>query len=219
MTLQHLEQEISGLINGAVPVHIKSDATKTKKKDCLTQVKTYQSQFYTPTGAYLPELILTHTTQRKYARVKCNGSAFVAAPVPSQPAVPASTVAVQNTNTYPVIVVISGGSGLTAVVVNGITVGTGDGTYIVPAAGTISITYSVTAPTWVWSNANSASGNSQVYLCMSLADAQQQNPQPQGFAMQPGDIYETYGSTELWLVAFGSGTAPTVSVSQDMEQQ
>jgi hypothetical protein len=83
-------------------------------------------------------------------------SAPVSAPVPSQPGVPASTVAVQNTNSYPVQVVISGGSGLSAVVVNGITVGTGDGTYTVPAYGAISVTYSTTAPTWVWSNASSA---------------------------------------------------------------
>jgi hypothetical protein len=64
------------------------------------------------------------------------------------PAVPASTVAVQNTNTVPVTVVITGGT-MTAVIVNGVTVGTGAGTYVVPVAGTISMTYSV-APTWAW---------------------------------------------------------------------
>lgn len=64
------------------------------------------------------------------------------------PAVPASTVPIQNTSTQPYTVVISGGT-LTAVLVNGVTVGTGDGTYIVPSAGSISVTYSV-APTWVW---------------------------------------------------------------------
>lgn len=76
-------------------------------------------------------------------------------PAPAQPAVPASTVPIQNPNPYPVKVVISGGT-LTAVTVNGITVGTGDGTYLVPAAGSISITYSV-APTWVWSYGASGS--------------------------------------------------------------
>jgi hypothetical protein len=64
------------------------------------------------------------------------------------PAVPASTVAVQNTNVVPVTVVITGGT-MTAVVVNGVTVGTGAGTYVVPVAGTISMTYLV-APTWAW---------------------------------------------------------------------
>jgi hypothetical protein len=64
------------------------------------------------------------------------------------PAVPASTVAVQNTNAVPVTVVITGGT-MTAVIVNGVTVGTGAGTYVVPAAGAISLTYTV-APTWAW---------------------------------------------------------------------
>lgn len=70
---------------------------------------------------------------------------------PSTPAVPASGVAVQNTNAFPVQVVITGGT-LTAVVVNGITVGTAAGTYVVPAYGSISTT-NTGAPTWAWSNA------------------------------------------------------------------
>lgn len=76
----------------------------------------------------------------------------VTQPTPSQPAVPASTVAQQNTNSYPVQVVISGGTA-TSTSVNGVVVGAGDGTFVVPAYGSISVTYSV-APTWVWSNAN-----------------------------------------------------------------
>lgn len=70
---------------------------------------------------------------------------------PSQPAVPASGVAQQNTNSYPVTVVISGGTA-TATTVNGVTVGPGDGTYVVPAYGSIAVTYTV-APAWVWSSA------------------------------------------------------------------
>lgn len=64
------------------------------------------------------------------------------------PAVPASTVAQQNATNQPVQVVITGGT-ITAVIVNGVTVGTAAGTYYVPAYGSISITYSV-APTWAW---------------------------------------------------------------------
>jgi hypothetical protein len=71
----------------------------------------------------------------------------------SQPAVPASTVAQQNVNAVPVQVVIgANGATITAVVVNGITVGAAAGTYTVPAYGSISITYSVATPTWVWSS-------------------------------------------------------------------
>jgi len=66
----------------------------------------------------------------------------------SQPAVPASTVPVQNPNNFPVTVVISGGTA-TSTSVNGVVVGAGDGTFVVPAYGSISVTYSV-APTWLW---------------------------------------------------------------------
>lgn len=75
------------------------------------------------------------------------------APIPTAPAVPASTTPQTNTNSYPVTVVITGGTGLTSVVVNGVQVGTTAGTYTVPAGGTIAITYT-SAPTWTWANPN-----------------------------------------------------------------
>ena len=64
------------------------------------------------------------------------------------PSVPGSTVPVTNTSPLPATVVITGGT-LTNVSVNGVTVGSGDGTYTVPAGQTIAVTYSV-APTWTW---------------------------------------------------------------------
>lgn len=64
------------------------------------------------------------------------------------PAVPASTVPVQNTSNQPYTVTVTGGT-VTAVTVNGVVVGAGDGTYTVPAFGSIAVTYSV-APTWAW---------------------------------------------------------------------
>lgn len=68
------------------------------------------------------------------------------------PAVPATTVAQQNASNQAVQVVISpNGATITAVTVNGVVVGTAAGTYTVPAGGTISITYTVATPTWVWS--------------------------------------------------------------------
>jgi hypothetical protein len=76
-----------------------------------------------------------------------------AASAPVQPAVPASTVAAQNTSSYAVSVVISGGAA-TVTTVNGIVVGAGDGTYLVPSGGSIAVTYTI-APAWVWSNASS----------------------------------------------------------------
>jgi hypothetical protein len=77
---------------------------------------------------------------------------------PSQPAVPATTVTQQNTNPYTVSVAISAnGATITSVNVNGTQVGTTAGTYLVPSLGTISITYTVATPTWVWSNAKTLS--------------------------------------------------------------
>lgn len=66
----------------------------------------------------------------------------------STPSVPATTVGVQNTSGSNVQVVISGGT-MTQVIIDGVQVGTGAGTYTLPAGGTISMTYSV-ASTWVW---------------------------------------------------------------------
>lgn len=66
----------------------------------------------------------------------------------STPSVPATTVPVTNTSPLPATVVVSGGT-VSNVAVNGVTAGTGDGTYTVPAGGTITLTYSA-APTWTW---------------------------------------------------------------------
>jgi hypothetical protein len=64
------------------------------------------------------------------------------------PSVPATTVAITSPYPYLTCVTIAAGT-LTAVVVNGVTVGTTAGTYAVPANGSISITYTA-APTWTW---------------------------------------------------------------------
>jgi hypothetical protein len=67
------------------------------------------------------------------------------------PAVPATGVAQQNTtNQAQTVVINANGATITNVSVNGITVGTAAGTYVVPAYGSISIAYSVAVPTWTW---------------------------------------------------------------------
>jgi hypothetical protein len=77
-----------------------------------------------------------------------NGATFDTAGGASTPAVPASTVAATNPASVPATVVVTGGT-VTNVAVNGVTAGSGDGTYTVPGGGTIALTYSV-APTWTW---------------------------------------------------------------------
>lgn len=79
---------------------------------------------------------------------RCEWPFTLAAPTVSSPAVPATTVAAANSTGTVVAVTITGGT-LTFVYVNGVQAGTTAGTYLVPVAGTISITYSA-APTWAW---------------------------------------------------------------------
>lgn len=66
----------------------------------------------------------------------------------SNPGVPASLTPLVSTYGNPVFVTIIGGT-MTNVTINGVTVGTGAGTYVLPAFGTIVMTYSI-APTWNW---------------------------------------------------------------------
>jgi hypothetical protein len=71
-----------------------------------------------------------------------------AATLVTTPAVPASTVAQFNPNGFPVIVTVTGGT-VTVISVNGNVTGQTSGAIVVPAAGTITLTYSA-APTWTW---------------------------------------------------------------------
>ena len=76
------------------------------------------------------------------------------------PSVPASGTPVTNTSPLPVQVVITGGT-MSAVVINGVTVGAGAGTYTLPAGQAITLTYTV-APTWTW--AAQTTYGAQAYL-------------------------------------------------------
>jgi hypothetical protein len=79
-----------------------------------------------------------------------------AAQLVTTPAVPASTVAQFNPNGFPVSVTVTGGT-VTGISVNGTTTGQTSGTVVVPAAGTITLTYSA-APTWTWLPYGAAAG-------------------------------------------------------------
>lgn len=66
----------------------------------------------------------------------------------TNPGVPASTTPFVSPYSFPILVNIVGGT-MTNVSINGQTVGTGAGTYLLPALATITLTYTV-APTWTW---------------------------------------------------------------------
>lgn len=104
-----------------------------------------------------PTALLEATTIKQFAEARLPGlrdgsmqftSLFENTGTTNTPAVPATTVNQINTNAWPVLVTITGGT-LTSVKVNNVQVGTAAGTYVVPAGQPISITYS-SAPTWNW---------------------------------------------------------------------
>lgn len=75
-------------------------------------------------------------------------SIFDAAAAVSSPGFPTTGSPVVSTYANPVLVNITGGT-VTNVTINGSTVGTGDGTYKLPAFGTITVTFTGT-PAWTW---------------------------------------------------------------------
>ncbi len=74
-------------------------------------------------------------------------TAYDAATV-TAPAVPGNNVVIQNPFPHPVQIVISGGT-MTAVVINGVTLGSGAGTYQCGPKQSIKLSYTV-APTWTF---------------------------------------------------------------------
>jgi hypothetical protein len=100
------------------------------------------NQFVLTAGQQLPDYDGQQALYAVYANTGVN-----------QPgATPATGVPVQNTNAFPVNAVIgANGATITAVTVNGVQVGTTAGTYVVPAFGSISISYTVAVPTLVFS--------------------------------------------------------------------
>lgn len=89
-----------------------------------------------------------------------NGTAIDGGNGFATPAVPASGTPAANTSPLPAQVTVSGGT-VSNVAVNGVSVGTGDGTYTVPAGQSITLTYSA-APAWAW--ALQTSFGAQAYL-------------------------------------------------------
>lgn len=72
----------------------------------------------------------------------------------TSPGVPGTTVPYVSTYNDPVLVTVIGGT-VSNVAINGSNVGSGDGTYLLPALGTITLTYSA-APTWSWTQVGGA---------------------------------------------------------------
>jgi len=154
-------------------------------------------------GQFVPYAALTWRCSR------CEWPFTLGAPsLASPPAVPASTVAAANTTGTAVKVTISGGTSVTTVTVTGASGlgGSGDGTYYVPAGGTIAVTYSG-APTWAWAlpaiNAGVSAGGTSLPFAT-----------PAGSAFSQGQvlIVDPSGTSDV-VVVNGTPTATSVPVN------
>lgn len=117
------------------------DPTRSSNGDLKLKVDGEANGYGLEWGVALTPGLRTDTTATNGASLD-GGAAFTA------PVVPASGTPAVNTSPLPASVVVSGGT-VTSVVVNGVSVGTGDGTYSVPSGQAITLTYSA-APTWAW---------------------------------------------------------------------
>lgn len=138
--------------------------------------------------------------------MRCEWPFTLAAATVSSPAVPLSTVAAANSTGTVVAVTISAGT-LTSVVVSGSQAGTTAGTYLVPAGGSISITYSV-APTWAWALPATSASVSAGGTALTFA------PTGTNIAFTQGQvlIVDPSGTSDVVTVT-GAPTATSVPVS------
>lgn len=83
-------------------------------------------------------------------------------PTVTTPSFPTTTTPVTNTNSTGVLVNLTGGT-VTGVSINGVSAGTADGLYFLPAGATIAITYTG-SPAWTWSDAGGLPGAPAGYI-------------------------------------------------------
>ena len=122
------------------------------------------------------------------------------------PAVPASGVNATNPSAALAAAVVVTGGTLTAIVVNGVQVGTTAGTYFVPAGGTINWQGSV-APTWTWTPAGVDPGTGN-----NVDGGNFVTPWPQGSVAGAGVQFPNLGTGQTYLMYFNGSQACTASL-------
>lgn len=141
---------------------------------------------------------------------RCEWTFALAAPsLSAAPAFPATTVAVANPYATPVAAAIAAnGATITNVSVSGATAGTGAGTYVIPAGGTISCTYTVATPTWTWAlpvtSASASAGGTSLTFAPTGTNA--------AFAQGQVLIVDPAGTSDVVTVS-GTPTATSVPVN------
>ena len=136
-----------------VAKQVNYDPTRGNDGALLMKVEGQGNAYGLEWGVQLTPGLRTDTTAT-------NGTALDGGGGFASPSVPASATPVTNTSSLPATVVVTGGT-VSNVSVNGVTVGTGDGTYTVPPGQSVTLTYSA-APTWTWTLQTAA--GAQAYL-------------------------------------------------------
>jgi parallel beta-helix repeat protein len=122
-------------------------------------VETGDSDYNDISGNMIDSTVTTSITRIGTHGKVIGNSGYNPVYAPSGPSVPATTVAFANTFGYACLVRVTGGASVTDVYVNGILMFHQTGAaiernFIVPAGGTITLTYTSTAPTWTWTGIN-----------------------------------------------------------------
>jgi hypothetical protein len=169
--------------------------------------------------------IAARSLRRHRLLIKVNGSGQTINTTPTVTAVPAiatSGTAVQNPNGVPVNVTLAGFTA-TQVFVNGILVGASNGTYIVPAYGSISVTFTVVGATTTaaipstgpqaFTDGVIVGGREEIAALLPGGNQAALNPlttyTPGGY-LQIGDNVRWESQQELWVAYPSSNTAPVV---------
>jgi len=154
-------------------------------------------------GTGQPVQILQRRLRRNEARLYLVSLPTITTLI-AAPAVPASGVAQYNNTGQPVTVTVTGGT-VTGIAVNGTATGLTSGPILVPANGTITLTYSV-APTWTW--ATSALGS--IVINSRLDPLQGANPQGATYGVA-GQQFLTWESQQpVYAVAIGGNAIVSV---------
>lgn len=136
----------------SVPIHVASSALKPGKPLGTEFGQTRTIIVANVVGPYSvtpgAQRVVPRSLRRSEARISVlsGGNVTTTPGVTALPAISVSGQAVQNPNAVPVNVTLAGFTA-TQVFVNGILVGAGNGTYVVPAFGSISVTYTVVGTT------------------------------------------------------------------------
>jgi hypothetical protein len=213
------EPNVTKVEHESVPVHVVSSDAKTGKAIApeFARWRTFYvgnqaSQDLAVPGA---KRIANRSLRRHRLHIIVNGSGLNFTPnVTPVPAITTSGTAVQNPNGVPVSVTLAGFTA-TQVFVNGILVGAGNGTYIVPAYGSISVTFTVVGTTATAAIPTSAPQPTSDGVIVGsrediAAGANQLNPYIYnvGGYLQIGDNVRWEGQQELWVAYPSSNVLP-----------